>query len=289
MVPREAGDLTRPIGYANSSWYTTEVLEETTTYWVRVYNGCGYADSRSVRVTVNGGGANCTGTPVFVAAAAHSPGVGNTLWQTDLSVFNGEDSMVSVWLRFFARDNDNATAPCVSVGTIPGRSGLAFDDAVLQVFGSTSAAGGIGVYLDLGMPLVGSRTYTAGPAGGTYGQSIPGRTPSEGIAAGGTRTLLQLEESTRYRTNLGLQNGANGTSVVEVKLYAENGALLGTRNFTLLPYSQHQEGQIFQSVTASEVRNGRAEVRVVSGGPVFAYSSVVDMTTGDPSYSEPKE
>ncbi len=282
-----SGDLARPIAYANSSWYTTEPLFATATYWVRISNGCGQIDSQSVIVTVNGGGANCTGTPVLLAAAAHSTGSGNTLWKTDVSVFNPGDSAVSVWLRFFPRDSDNGSAPCVSMGPISARSGAAFDDAVLSVFGLSSAAGGIGVYFGDGMALVGSRTYTGATGGGTYGQAIAGRQPAEAIASGETETLVQLEESSSYRTNIGFQNASNVVSSVEVKLYAQNGALLGTKNFTLAAYSQHQEGQIFRSVTTAEVRSGRAEIRVVSGGPVLAYASVVDSITGDPSYSEP--
>lgn len=286
------GDVARPIALANSPWYTTAPLTATTTYWVRVFNECGSADSRTATVTVNGGGANCTGTPILVAAAAHSPGSGGTLWQTDLSIFNPDVSTVAVWMRFFPRDTDNGVAPCVSVGTISGRSGVAFDDVILSVFGLADASGGVGVYFDYGMPMVASRTYTPATAcpslsNGDYGQSISGRSPIEGLAVGETGTLLQLEENADSRTNLGFQSASPGTSSIEVNLFAQNGALLGTRIFHLSPWSQHQEGQIFRSVTSAEVRNGRAEVHVVSGGPILAYSSVVDNVTGDGSFSEP--
>jgi hypothetical protein len=258
---------------------------------VRVSNLCGQVASRTVTVTVDGGGAECSGTPVLLAASAHSPGVGSAFWKTDVAVLNPGEVTTAVWLRFFPRDSDNGSAPCISAGVIPGRSGRAFDDVVLSIFGSSDAAGGIGVYFDFGMPLVASRTYTtaAGGAGGTYGQSIPGRRPTEGITFGQTKTLIQLDENPSRRTNIGFQNASAGTSSVEVRLYAENGALLGTKNVSLPPYSQHQAGQMFASVTSAEVRNGRAEIRVLSGGPVFAYSSVVDNVTGDPSYAEPAD
>ncbi len=47
-----SGNTGSPIGGATSSSYTTPALTATTTYWVRVSNSCGPADSRTATVTV---------------------------------------------------------------------------------------------------------------------------------------------------------------------------------------------------------------------------------------------
>ena len=48
------GDTTRPISGATTSTYLTPALNESTTYWARVTNDCGVADSNSATVAVTG-------------------------------------------------------------------------------------------------------------------------------------------------------------------------------------------------------------------------------------------
>lgn len=52
-----SGNTSNPINGATSASFTTPILTSTTTYWVRVSNSCGGADSRTVTVNVN---AACT-------------------------------------------------------------------------------------------------------------------------------------------------------------------------------------------------------------------------------------
>ena len=42
-----------PVDGANSRNYTTPALQFSQTYWVRVTNGCGTADSNSATITVH--------------------------------------------------------------------------------------------------------------------------------------------------------------------------------------------------------------------------------------------
>jgi Zn-dependent metalloprotease/fibronectin type 3 domain-containing protein len=49
-----SGNTASPIGGATSSGYTTPALAATTSYWVRVSNGCGVANSNTATVTVSG-------------------------------------------------------------------------------------------------------------------------------------------------------------------------------------------------------------------------------------------
>ena len=48
-----SGDHSNPISEAKSSSYTTPALIQTTSYWVRMINSCGYADSNTATITVN--------------------------------------------------------------------------------------------------------------------------------------------------------------------------------------------------------------------------------------------
>lgn len=47
-----SGNTDHPISGATSPTYTTPQLSETTTYWVRVNNACGAANSVTATITV---------------------------------------------------------------------------------------------------------------------------------------------------------------------------------------------------------------------------------------------
>jgi len=53
-----SGSTASPIGGATAASYTTPTLTETTSYWVRVSNGAGTADSETATVTVTGAETN---------------------------------------------------------------------------------------------------------------------------------------------------------------------------------------------------------------------------------------
>src|SRR5206468_2292195 len=50
----QSGDVSNPIVGANASQFTTPNLTQTTSYWVRVTNACGSADSRTATITIPG-------------------------------------------------------------------------------------------------------------------------------------------------------------------------------------------------------------------------------------------
>ncbi|MEO7910394.1 MAG: lamin tail domain-containing protein, partial [Roseiflexaceae bacterium] len=61
-----AGDTASPIGGATSSSYTTPALSATTSYWVRVSNSAGTADSATATITVSVGNlCELTFTPIY--------------------------------------------------------------------------------------------------------------------------------------------------------------------------------------------------------------------------------
>ncbi|MEJ5166091.1 MAG: GPI anchored serine-threonine rich family protein [Thermoanaerobaculia bacterium] len=236
-------------------------------------------------ITEGGGGGNCTGTPVFITASAHSEGANQTKWRTDLSIFNPNNSEASISMKFLTAGQDNTNSECIFAGNISGRSSIQFNDIVLSLFSKNPGVGGIAIYSTLSGTNVMSRTYNQSQSG-TYGQAIPGRQESYGIATGKTGILIQLHQNSDYRTNIGFLNITSSQAELRVNLYDENGNNLGTLNYSLKPYEQFQENQIFKKVTSDNVKNGRVEITVLSG-KVLAYGSVVDNLSGDPSYIEP--
>lgn len=232
-----------------------------------------------------GGGGDCTGSAIFIPASAHSEGANQTKWRTDLSIFNPNNSEASISMKFLISGNDNTNSQCISAGNVSSNSTKGFNDIVLSLFNKNPGVGGIAIYSTVSGVNIMSRTYNETQSG-TYGQGIQGRTSSYGISSGKKGILVQLHQNPSYRTNIGFLNITNSQAQVEVDLYDENGNRLGTLNYTLKPYEQFQENQIFTKVTSSNVSNGRAEV-IVNSGTILAYASVVDNFSGDPTYIEP--
>ncbi len=239
----------------------------------------------TLSVAQEGPGAYCTGTPVFLPAAAHAAGVAGTVWRTDVAVYNGSGAPVDLKMRYLPHDTDNSSAAWVDAGSVAAGATQGFDDLLATLFGVSSGTGGVAVCVPFMGVEVMSRTYNRTPTG-TYGQEIPGRLASDAIPAGLAGNLLQLHQNAEYRTNVGLLNITDQAATGDFYLYADSGMLLGTRSFNLPPFGQHQENGIFASVGATDVENGRAQVWVTSGA-VLAYASVIDNATGDPSYVEP--
>jgi hypothetical protein len=77
-------DTSKPVNGANSQSFTTPALQNSTSYWVRITNNCGTADSAAATVAVNG---SCN-IPVFVvqpASANATPGKPTLLFATATS------------------------------------------------------------------------------------------------------------------------------------------------------------------------------------------------------------
>jgi len=78
-----SGDTSNPINGAASSNYTTPALTQTTTYWVRVINTCGSADSNAATITVIPAGPPSPPANVSASDGTYSDKVEVT-WATSL-------------------------------------------------------------------------------------------------------------------------------------------------------------------------------------------------------------
>jgi PKD repeat protein len=224
---------------------------------------------------------SCSGVPLYIAAAAHAAGDAGSVWRSDIALFNSSGSAAELSLQLHT---GNGLGACVAGPVVPASAATHIDDVLLTSFGLSSGSGGVAVYSATDL-LVASRTYNQ-TAQGTFGQTIPGRRAGEAIADGNTGVLIQLHENQAFRTNIGFLNITANQVKVTVDLYTEDGSFVGRYQRNLGPYAFKQINRIFTGYTSQAISNGRAEV-TVSGGAVFAYASIVDNLTSDPSYMEP--
>jgi hypothetical protein len=130
-----------------------------------------------------------------------------------------------------------------------------------------------------------ARTYNQTTAG-TYGQFISAVTPAE--AAGvGSRPLqiLQIEESTRFRSNIGLAEVTGKPVTIEISVVPPDVKFTAVTQLTLQANEFRQIGSLLKTVGLDGTFNARVSIRAINGqGRVTAYASVIDAQTNDPTY-----
>jgi len=132
--------------------------------------------------------------------------------------------------------------------------------------------------------VVTARTYNEG-ADGTFGQFLPGVDDGGKLAYGERGILPQIKKTSAFRTNIGFVNLGTSSVSLRTKLYSSTGSQLGNIVTTSIPANQwKQENDIFQKAAVSYCEVGYATIEVTTnGGKVWAYASVVDNGTGDPT------
>jgi hypothetical protein len=220
-----------------------------------------------------------TGDALWIAAAAHANGVGQSVWRTDIWLSNTTDSAVTATLNLLKRDQDNS-APQTLEYDIPSGENLMLGDALATAFGYTGTAA-LRVGLN-GEATVTSRTFNQA-AEGTFGQFIPGVTQATSITEGRTGILIQLRNNEQFRTNIGFVNQGGETLAVHADYFSSDGTLLNGKDYYLKPFGYFQDGNALPD--GSDIRGGFARLTTsTAGGKFLAYASVVDNGSDDPVF-----
>jgi hypothetical protein len=208
---------------------------------------------------------------------------GFVFWVTDLRVFNAGSAATPATLTFYPQGNPSAAVSrdiTINAGEIK-----VLDNVVGDLFGQPNGAGGM---IAITTPTSTSLTATARTynqtAHGTYGQYIPGVTPAESIGLSDRALqLLQLEQSSRFRTNIGLAETSGKPVTIEVSAIVPDSIATPVVPITLAANEFRQIS--LGDFGLSNVYNVRVTVKVISGeGRVTAYGSAIDLTTQDPTY-----
>jgi hypothetical protein len=230
----------------------------------------------------SGGGGGGGAWAALVPAAAHAPGDKGSLWRTDLAVVNPGPSGASLTLTFVPVDGP----PVAKAATLGAGGTREWGDVLVSLFGvafAASASGAIGISSDVSL-CVASRTFNQG-AGGTFGGFLPAVTASEALGPGRVGVLPQLARNGLFRTNVGVANLGASTLAARIRLYSESGAAAGTPiDVSVPPGGLNQVVDPFGVAGAGDRDVAYATVEVLTpGGLAFAYASVIDNRTGDPT------
>jgi large repetitive protein len=230
-------------------------------------------------------------TPIAITQSNNStkyviPGVadlnnGFANWRTDTRIFNASSKTVNANVLFYSQLGGD---PITKSITLAPNEIKQLDNTLASFFGVTNDGGALQITtVDPANLVTSARTYNQ-TANGTFGQFVNGVTPADAAGAGDRALqILQIEESDRYRSNVGVVEVNGKPASVELLIVPPDGRVAAKLNFDLAPNEFRQFNQLLKSLGTSY--NARVTMRVTGGqGRITAYASVIDATTQDPTF-----
>ncbi|HPC83406.1 MAG TPA: hypothetical protein P5234_08525 [Thermoanaerobaculaceae bacterium] len=219
-----------------------------------------------------------------VPSVAHAAGAAGTNWRTDLAAVNAGAARVDLTATFY----DAATGAARSgSASLEGGATRQWPDLLVSWLGAPAGGSSKGVlHLAASGPLaVTSRTYNEEAAGRTFGQSYPALGASDGVGAGERGIVPMLKENAAFRSNLGVVVLTPASCRVRVELRNTAGAAIGSaRELDITGGRWRQIDRVLVELGAGPADLAYAVVEVLTAGcRVWAYGSVVDNQTADPT------
>jgi hypothetical protein len=216
-------------------------------------------------------------THQLVAAIAEAKGGQGTDWRSDVYLYNPTPASQAVTLQFYSN-----AVPVSNFLEVPAGTTVAVTDIVSQLFSQSTGnvAGSLHLTTAAGLLAI-SNTFNL-TENGTYGQFIPTKAGADLLAVNQIGHILQLSRNTEYRCNIGFSEYAGVATQVRLTVFDIDGRPLGSGDFWVDPHANLQLDNAFQILNITgDVDAAQAEVKVLSGGSIYAYASVVDNRTGD--------
>jgi hypothetical protein len=208
---------------------------------------------------------------------------GQNNWATDVQIFNNSAVPATLTATFYPQDKpESGVSREIPVGAHEVKS---IDSVVSSMFGMKDATGAIHLTSAAGSSVIATaRTYDRRPDG-TYGQFIPAVEAGEAVGTSDRPLqILQVEESDRMRTNIGIAEVIGQSARVRVTAIQPETATAPVLTFDLKPY-EFKQIPVLKSLKLHGAYNVRVTVEVISGGgKVVAYGSMVDNESQDPTY-----
>lgn len=275
---------------SNSSWIRVTAGASgsgpgTVKYSVNANSGAARTGSltiagRTFMVSQAGDGSGGEGEHVYrVGGVAHAAGRHGSSWRSNLCVTNMSDMTAHLTVTY--RHGGGAVSEEYSLGANRAKEWV---DVAESLFGlGADSSGSVEVSSDVPV-LVTARTYNQGTSG-TFGQYLPGADAGDALESGQVGVLPQIKNTSDFRTNVGFVNLGPSSCTVRVRLYSASGVQVGSAvNRSINAGEWSQINDVYAEAGAGSSNLGMATVEVVSGdGPIWAYASVVDNTSNDPT------
>jgi hypothetical protein len=218
-------------------------------------------------------------TTLVIPASGTGPGANDSHWQTELTLHNLSASPVAATLTF----HDILGSAGTSSVTVAPRATVAIADVVATRFGR-AATGAIEVTFDSAFAqklTVSSRTFNKS-ASGEFGQDIPAVNQSDIPDAGDTIVLSGPSSATDARFNFGVY--ADTASTIQWDLVRADGSIAASKEISYAAGTQAQYNTGVSTLFNAASQDNDTVHAIVTNGRAIAYGSVVNNTSGDPTY-----
>jgi Viral BACON domain len=251
------------------------------------------------------------GNALVIPVVTHVQGAAGP-FLSDVRLTNASPNTIKYQISMTPTETDGTKFSKITEVSVESQQTIALNDVVKNFFGYgvTGNPGDFGFgALELrplntssNQTFASSRTYASTTAG-TFGQFIAAVPFSNFASQGGglpipgepgetpVLSLQQVAQSSKFRTNLGLVEGAGQPANGRIRVFDDFGTLLKELSYELQP-GEHKQMNRFIELQAgiSNLADGRIEVTVDSDtGAVTAYASVLDNVTTDPLAVMPVE
>lgn len=228
----------------------------------------------------------------LVAVVAHTKGSQNSVWGTKFTVSSpkGAASQQVTFVYVPEYDRTGVVGDRLEqTKTLNGGRQRVWRDVLVDLFGLPANAktqGALHVYSP-GEVLISSRTYNRTTSGSTLGQNMKALAVGDLVDATTPGTIIGLSHRPGSRTNMGIAAFSDQDTEVEIRFFSNFPSFspLGTINRTVEAESHLQIPKVFVELGLSNVPivSVSAFVTVSDGGAVYAYASMVDNGSGDPT------
>jgi len=216
---------------------------------------------------------------LLIPAVAHAAGAEGSTWRSDLIALNPGSSAVDLTLSYAGLNND----PIPRVSSLGAGETRNWSDVLASFFGSEGT--GVITVESSAKVLMTARTYNLSSEGGTFGQSLPGLETGDAIPENTTGWIMGLRENENWRSNLGLVNLGSAEASLRIRLFDSDGVQIGrTLQYSVQARGWTQIDRVLTVAGAGEQDLAYASIEsLTSGASLWAYGSVVDNLTGDPT------
>jgi hypothetical protein len=228
-----------------------------------------------------------SGSSVYIPAAAHSDGLNQTRWRTDMAILSVGSEPATLTIALLASRRDNSSPLSTRLTAVAPGAAVHLSDILGSLFDYQGSAA-LRIDVENGAVLVNSRTFNTTEAG-TWGQMIAGVPESDALRAGDTALIGHLaigrSRDQGERTNIGFVNAGLTTLVASLDLIGSDGSRLASHQVSLPATSHRQLNDLLRSVSTPPPDGAYAVVSTATtGARLIAYASVVDNISGDPIY-----
>jgi len=221
----------------------------------------------------------------IVPVVAHVPGQNDTLWSSDVTLWNANAGVSEISLEYLPEDTNNSShGRYASSFVLGGYDTYVLQDILKARFGITEGKGALLVKASKPVSVT-SRVWTAGPRGGTSGNGVCTVHATELVNDEVLLPGVRMRDG--FRTSVGVVTG-DAWATLMFGLRDADGILLGQKVLEIPPrtLSQLSLNKLFGNNVQKPEPVGSL---VVSSGTEFlAYLTVIDGSSQDPVFIMPQ-